>query len=217
MSSRETGPSPGCRFALLADPFPILLRVKLCLHAFRFSDPVEIVDPRAKVEFQIIGADSKDIDHLHEFTDPMLIQWRFSQGESCWVARADGQIVSYVWVSTKIECVEELCKAIELQEGEIYLYDAFTIEEWRGKALYPAILSRQLEHFKQEGYGRALIFTVEENIASRRGIARAGFYHFQTIGITKILNFALYKYGSKNPSDEADVTFVPWITPKEIN
>ncbi len=217
MSSKEAGPSPGWRFALLADPFPLIMSAKLCLHAFHLSDQVNIAEPRAKVEFQIIREDSKEVNALYEFTDPRLVHWRFSQGEICWVAKAEDEIVSYVWAALKKERVEELCKAIELQEGEIYLYDAFTLEEWRGKALYPAILSRQLEYFKNEGFVRALIFTVEGNIASRRGILRAGFYHFQTIEITKILNFALYNYSEKMPTNEVDVTFVPWKTPPDIH
>jgi GNAT superfamily N-acetyltransferase len=213
MASREAGPAPARRFALLADPFPLLMRAKLCLHAFRLTEKVTSIEPLTEVDFQIIQADSAEISDLLKFTDHELIRWRFSQGELCWVARAEGDIVSYVWAAFERQRVEELCNAIELQEGEVYLYDAFTLPEWRGKALYPAILSRQLEYFKQQGYKRALIFTVEENMASRRGITRAGFHHFQTIELTKVINFALYIYGPKTPQDEVDVTFGPWRKP----
>lgn len=216
MSSSEAGSSPSYRFALLADPFPIFVRAKLCLHAFRFYDPVEIVEPGAKVEFHIVKGLSADASDLYKFTDAALLRWRFSQGELCWAAKAEEEIVSYVWAAPKRERVGELCKSIELKEGEIYLYDAFTVPEWRGKGLYPAILSRQLDYFKHKGYERALIFTVEENLASRRGILRAGFYHFQTIALTKILNLAFYKCGAKTPPHEPDVTFLPWEKPSEL-
>lgn len=213
MSSKKTGSSPGYRFALLADPFPLLMRAKLCLYAFRLADPVDIVEPQAKVDFQIIRADSTEVSDLYRYTNAEVVKWRLSQGGLCWMARAEEETISYVWASSKQERVEELFNTIELKEGEVYLYDAFTMPEWRGKALYPAILSRQLQHFKQQGFRRALIFTVEENIASRRGITRAGFYHFQTIGVIKILNFALYNYGVKTPPHEVDVTFGPWKMP----
>ena len=213
MSSKVAGSSPGYRLALLADPFPLIMRAKLCLHAFHLTDPVEVVEPAVKVEFSTIDGSSPEVGSLHKFTNPLLVKWRLSQGEVCWVVKVEGEIVSYVWVAFRQEQVEELCKAVKLQEGEFYLYDAFTVPEWRGKGIYPAILSRQLQHFKEEGFKRALIFTVEENIASRRGITRSGFNHFQTIEITKILNFAFYKYDPKTPPSEAEVSFVPWKNP----
>jgi ribosomal protein S18 acetylase RimI-like enzyme len=84
----------------------------------------------------------------------------------------------------------------------VYLYDALTFEEHRGRNLYPALLYRILEHSREAGLRRALIFVMSDNIASIRGVQKAGFVEFQRVTYSTLLGFGRYTYQPRLP--EAD-------------
>jgi ribosomal protein S18 acetylase RimI-like enzyme len=77
---------------------------------------------------------------------------------------------------------------------EVYLYDAFTFAEYRGQNLYPALLQQILDLSSQQGFRRALIFVLSDNMASIRGVQKAGFREFQRVTYRNILGFARYAY-----------------------
>ena len=48
--------------------------------------------------------------------------------------------------------------AVQTEPKEMYLYDAFTLEPWRGNNLYPAVLRRAMEYGRDLSLRRTTIF-----------------------------------------------------------
>ena len=63
------------------------------------------------------------------------------------------------------------------------------------KSDYPSILQQQiLQHSREAGLRRALIFVLSDNIASIRGVEKAGFREFQRVTYNTLLGFNRYTY-----------------------
>ena len=137
-------------------------------------------------------AEQTNVDHV---TDRYLFQARFDRGELIWTAHNDAnKIVSYCWVTREAVEIGEIGRAINPRADEIYLYDAFTFSEHRGQNLYPAVLQRILAHSREAGLRRALIFVMSDNVASIRGVRKAGFREFQRVTYYNVIGFVRYSY-----------------------
>ena len=153
-------------------------------------------EARFAVDYQRLNATAwtaqANVDHI---TDRFLFQARFDRDEHVWTAHDNSnKIVSYCWVARKAVEIGEIGCAINPRDDEIYLYDAFTFAEYRGQNLYPAVLRRILEHSRDAGLRRALIFVMHDNAASIRGVRKAGFREFQRVTYYNILGFVRYSY-----------------------
>ncbi len=123
-----------------------------------------------------------------------VVHRRFERGEICFAAVYEGKIVSYCWMAQGKIGIEEIDLAVATLPDEVYLYDAYTLDEWRGKGLYPAVLNEMLLYAGQTGFSRALIFVAVNNTASRRGVLKAGFVEFQVVTYLSILGIPFYRY-----------------------
>lgn len=128
-------------------------------------------------------------------TDSDIFRDRFHCGDICCAAKFDGKIASYCWISTKGGHIEEIDRNITLKNNEIYLYDAFTEPEFRGKSIFPRILTVILRYGKQKGYHKSLIFVLSSNHPSLRAIKKAGFASFQSVYFLSIYNKTFCKVG----------------------
>jgi GNAT superfamily N-acetyltransferase len=111
---------------------------------------------------------------------------RLAAGEACALVRAHGAVVAYCWSTTAPAPVEEIRRHVVPAGDEVYLYDAYTAPEWRGKRLFPAMLTLLLAAARARGRRRALIFALAANRASTRAIEHAGFQHFLAISRVSI-------------------------------
>ena len=115
-----------------------------------------------------------DIDELSALTGLTAadVSRRLGAGNHCYVARLGGEAVAYGWVADAGAAIGELDLAFRLEAGDRYLWDFVTLEAWRGRGLYPHLLQAIL---RAEDGGRFWIINAPENVASARGIAKAGF------------------------------------------
>jgi len=112
---------------------------------------------------------------------------RLESGRQCYAARVDGQIVAYGWVSFEHEDIGELNLRIKLVPGEAYIWDCATVPAFRGNLLYSALLVYILGNLRTQNICRAWIGADLDNIASQKGIARAGFHHVADLVIERVL------------------------------
>jgi GNAT superfamily N-acetyltransferase len=112
---------------------------------------------------------------------------RLESGRQCYAARVDGQIVAYGWVSFEHEDIGELNLRIKLVPGEAYIWDCATVPAFRGNLLYSALLVYILGNLRTQRICRAWIGADLDNIASQKGIARAGFHHVADLVIARVL------------------------------
>ena len=167
-----------------------LTSVELCLYDFLHTEEIPPSEARIEVEHIILEAGSENRHLISDVQGESMTARRFDRGEKCFVALEDGKAVSYIWGARGVVGVEEIDKAVKPDAKEIYLYDAFTLEPWRGRNLYPAVLRRALEYAEGLGLARSLIFVEASNTASRRGVDKAGFIQFQTLYYKRFFVFS---------------------------
>jgi ribosomal protein S18 acetylase RimI-like enzyme len=132
-------------------------------------DPPE---PRVPAAFSLAGS---EIAGEIAPDDPASILQRFDAGRQCYIARVEGQLAAYCWVSFDEEAIGELGTSIRLQPGEAYIWGCETLPASRGLRLYPALLAHMLAALRADGMHRVWIGADADNLASQRGLARAGF------------------------------------------
>ena len=88
-----------------------------------------------------------------------------------------GGVTSYAFV-----VFESFYKKI-LGESSVtpIISNCLTFPAYRGQGLYPLVLRATLRHLAAQGYSRAIITCAPDNIASVRGIEKAGFRRVKTI------------------------------------
>jgi GNAT superfamily N-acetyltransferase len=106
---------------------------------------------------------------------------RLREGQACAVARHGRDIVAYCWLTCAAAWAGEIDRFVVPGPADVYLYEAFTLPDWRGRALFPALLGRLVSFARARGRQRALIFVLAGNRPSRRAIERAGFARFAAV------------------------------------
>ena len=147
------------------------------------EEPVPLRTASLPVSFEELNADDQD-DYVafRRGTTAAQFSSRRQAGNRCFVARHDGKLVAALWVATGRAQVGFLRREIELDPGEIYLFDAYTLPEHRGRHLQPMIVSRTLARFQEEGYRQALSLIAPHNRPNITVRERAGFRRVGTIG-----------------------------------
>jgi GNAT superfamily N-acetyltransferase len=112
---------------------------------------------------------------------------RLDLGRFCYAAWFEGRLAAYGWVSFNEELVGELDLRIRLLPGEAYIWDCFTLPEYRGRRLYSALLAHIVGDLCAENFSRTWIGADLDNMASQRGIARAGILHVADLVVKRVL------------------------------
>lgn len=148
----------------------------------------QAIRPRIQAEFHRV---TLDLVPALASSNPSLplgdIRKRLERGRQCYAAWIDGQAVAYGWVSFEYEDVGELNLRIKLISGEAYIWDCATLPAFRKNLLYSALLVYILGELSAQQICRAWIGADYENIASQKGIARAGFHHVADLVIQRVL------------------------------
>jgi RimJ/RimL family protein N-acetyltransferase len=84
-------------------------------------------------------------------------------------------IAAYGWVADTDEPLGNSGFVFTPAPGDAWLYDFATLAAYRGRRYYPALLRFIARDLADAGFRRAWIGTAPGNVASQRGILRAGF------------------------------------------
>lgn len=97
------------------------------------------------------------------------------RGDTGYFAYLDGKCVHRSWVVQQPRTVHlHPLLPRQLREGELFIHYCETAPEARGKSIYPAVLSRITEDFRNTG--RRLMISVNvKNKSSIKGVVKAGF------------------------------------------
>jgi ribosomal protein S18 acetylase RimI-like enzyme len=168
----------------------------LCLFEVALKTaPLPVCEARLDVEYRLLDTAAwARQPHTGHIMDRHMFQARLNRGEEFWTAQRDGRILSYCWATQEPVEIGEVRCTVKPRGDEIYLYDALTFEQHRGRNLYPALLHRMLAHSRDAGVRRALIFVMSDNTPSIRGVTKAGFVEFQRVTYATILGFGRYTY-----------------------
>ena len=98
---------------------------------------------------------------------------RYHNANALYAAFIDGQPAGYGWLARQTGRIDELLLVFQMPRGETYLWDFVTLPAYRGRGVYPHLLQ---EIVRQESHlARFWIGYENGNLASGRGIAKAGF------------------------------------------
>ena len=132
--------------------------------------------PRVPATFMRIGPEvAGELAQAMGLDDPAIILQRFATGRHCYAARVDGKLAAYGWVTFDEEAIGELGLRFRLKAGEAYIWDCATLPAYRGRLLYPALLSYIVSELRAAGLCRVWIGADMDNIVSQKGMALAGF------------------------------------------
>ena len=100
-----------------------------------------------------------------------VLQERFSnlfrQGHRCFLGKIGPQIVHYNWIFFRwFESVTNTGRFVLLRDDEALLNDAYTSEQWRGKAIHTIVQHHMLLFLKKSGYRTAYTFAPTNNKSS---------------------------------------------------
>ena len=143
--------------------------------------------PRVQADFRPVTLDLAPALATSTGLSPEGIIRRLESGRQCYAAWAGEQAVAYGWVSFESEEIGELNLRIRLLPGEAYIWDCATLPAFREKGLYSALLSHILGELRAQDLCRAWIGADYDNIASQKGMARAGFQHVADLVIQRVL------------------------------
>jgi L-amino acid N-acyltransferase YncA len=134
--------------------------------------------PAAACDIVVVDRDSvasaraADIERQVFVNDNVDYRAGLSRDDMLFVAVAgDGRVLSYGFVLFQSFYKNVLREPVEVP----MIGNCFTEPEARGRGLYPALLRAMCDELARRGHRRAIISCAPDNVASRRGIERAGF------------------------------------------
>ncbi len=156
----------------------------LQLYERPLRDPVPVVRPTVLVRTAVYRGASA-IGQL----DIARIGERLARGDTLFAAFHGQTLAGYLFAASD-ECpVSEIDDVLRVAPKEVYLYDACTIPGFRGRRIYPHLLTRAQEHFRRESYDYAMIFAERRNRRSQKGIVQTGFRQYGDIVFWNILGW----------------------------
>ncbi len=171
----------------------VLKRDRVAVYA---RPPVDARPPRIPPAcgdgFSFVRAGGDHLDEVASRLDPRdrpafraTVARRIADGKTCMALLHGERIVASVWTDCGPRVfIPEVESWLDLGLNAVYLYDASTAPAWRGRGLYPHLLGRAAAAFADR---RVLIAVSTRNLASRRGIEKAG---FTIIGERRLLKVA---------------------------
>ena len=127
-------------------------------------------------------ADAAEVAAAMGLSAPAEALERFGAGSRCFTARVAGEIACYGWVSWGSERIGELERVLRMRPDEAYIWDCATLEPYRRRGIYGALLRFMVATLRAEGANRLWIGASTRNEPSLRAFASAGFR--PAVGVT---------------------------------
>jgi len=126
---------------------------------------------------------------------------RFRRGHLCLVANAGENVVHLEWVAFDEAYASELERELRIDSGSAYIYDTYTVREYRGLGIAPEVMSEAFSHLYVKGIRRVYTCVPHDNLPSIRAMEKAGFRWIGTVTFTRILSLRLYQCRGKTEQD----------------
>jgi hypothetical protein len=115
---------------------------------------------------------------------PWILQDRIRKGAQLYAWIIDEKPACYGWVSeTRFYYISEVRASCEFREPTVCFWDCVTPEELRNRGYYTELLRALLF---QHAAKNPIIYSASENMASKRGITKAGFVAIGSIVGTRL-------------------------------
>lgn len=108
-------------------------------------------------------------------------------GESLSVLFVGKKIVGFVRAAFKSIYFSQVRVSLDVRPGEVFLYDAFLLPEYRESQLSSYLISGTARKLLEQGFGRVLVGISDDSLHSRTMIEKLGFRHYHTLNLYRIL------------------------------
>jgi len=115
-----------------------------------------------------------------------LVTPRLAHGDEFFGWVHDGRVVSFGWVTFQDRKVGPF--PLAEVAGRAFLYNFYTLEEYRGRGLYPALLLAMRHVLGLEKVAEFVIDVNARNAASARGIEKGGFVPAAQVAFLTLLS-----------------------------
>ena len=144
-------------------------------------------DDDGKVAIDVVPA--RDIDWIGTIgpIDRAEVASRVDRGDKCYGAFVDGKLAHFSWVQTSgAHPIDSAGVVKPVADGAFWIYNCRTSETHRGFGLYARTIRRIVKDAFVAGANIGWIYTSSTNIASQRGIAKAGFVQRETLQAVRV-------------------------------
>ncbi len=141
----------------------------------------------------------EDIASIQDYTGANYIKEmrrRFVNNWRLFLVYMNSHVAGALWGITNES--EFKTKIVPLLDGDIGLIDAWTIPEFRGKNVYPFVLSFAVARVRKKRFKRAFGYIQEMNSAALKGIKKAGFKFFTNYESYKLFGWEWVIWKSKS-------------------
>jgi len=164
----------------------------LRLYNYDLNNPIQFITPLIDVEI------NTDVRYSNfNLFEKSNIKERISRGDNIFMAFTNGEPIAYLFATTKDIWVDEIKDWLIISPDEVYLYDALTFPEYRGKMIYPTLIQHVAEYYKELCFKNALIFTKSDNRSSIEGIENVNFKFYKDIKFFSIFGLKLWIYKNR--------------------
>jgi SAM-dependent methyltransferase/ribosomal protein S18 acetylase RimI-like enzyme len=160
---------------------------RLTLVEYSFESPIHRVESKIPVEVEVLPEDRlSEYLRFRSDSDPDRVVARIREGQECWIARYQGQIVHACWLARHRAWVDYLSCGIELAPGSAYSYEAFTDPEFRGLAISPSRLAAMMQTLAAQGYQRIVAGLMPENLPAFGSVRKVGYRPIGVMGYYRL-------------------------------
>ena len=127
-------------------------------------------------------------EDLRQYVDRDRIQKRFDENHTCFLALADNKIAFYAWgvLGERTVFDEVTIWPLRIEANEVYLTDCFTVEDFRGRGIFPYMLKEIARYYKTQNADCIKAIVYGRNYASWRSFQKGGYELSQVIRYVKL-------------------------------
>jgi len=133
---------------------------------------------------------------------------RLRVGHLCFLAGKNGDVVHYKWVSFNETYVDALERSIRIVADSAYVYDAYTVPEYRGMGISSKVSARIFDYLFQNGIKKIYYLISYNNFPSLRDAEKMGLRNMGEVTLTRLFKLRIYRCKGKTHKD--------YITLKEM-
>ena len=158
---------------------------RLVLLERRLDDEPPVETAAMELTFGFVD-DVDELASVRAWPGAPEIRRRFGRGERCFGARHEGQLVALRWIATGSVHVPYLGRTLDLDDGDVFVYEAYTAPELRRRGIARATEGRLAALLRDEGYRRILRTVLPENASGVGMHSAVGNRPIGTIGYLKL-------------------------------
>ncbi len=119
-------------------------------------------------------------------TDMVDLRRCMQDGHYCYVAWHNGRIVYALWGVTGSAWIDYLSSTIRLAPDETYLYESYTLPDFRGQNIPASMSTHIFRKLTEEGIRRGFCVVLPENKPAMRHVEKSGWNPCGMIGYVKL-------------------------------